>query len=210
MEGIEAKDLKASLPLLPKHAKLDKDGKLAGGFVEITKAINDVYIQGNISIEVYPFARSLRNVELGKADFHLPMIKRSNTKLASPYNYATECITKVAFVLYTRGDRPPLDFQDLNQYIIDTQRGHKHFFSFNIMENNAIDQGIQKLLKGRIDGYIMEQEAVDSYIRENKIKNIRRTLYREWDSCIVIPKDQRQQEIDRIITKALRELKKIG
>lgn len=210
LEYVEAKDLKASLSILPQHVEVDKDGNLSGGFVEITKAINDVYLQGNISINVYPFARSLMNIQSGKADFHLPMIKASNPKLISPYTYATECITKVAFVLYTRSDNSPLDLKNINRYVIDTQRGHKEFFPFNIMENGSIDQGIQKLLKGRIDGYIMEQDAVDNYIRENDINNIRRTLYREWDVCVVIPKGKRQYDINSIISNALRKLKKSG
>lgn len=184
---LEAKDLKASLSFLPKHLEVDDNGKLSGGFVEVVNAINDVYLHGNISVKVYPFARSLMNIESGHADFHLPMIKHANTEKRLPYVYASECITKVAFVLYSRADRAPLNMQRLDQYTIDTQRGHKLFFPFDIMENNSLEQGIQKLLKGRIDGYIMEQDAVDDYIRINNLSNIRRTLYREWNSCVVIP-----------------------
>lgn len=206
-----AKDLKASLAILPVHSEVDKNGKASGGFVEVVKAINDIYSQGNISIKLYPFARSLKNVETGKADFHLPLIKRQNIPLDTlPFAYATECMTQVSFVLYTRADSSPINKSKLSQYNVETLRGHQQFFLFNIMEASTLEQGIKKLLSGRTDGFIMEQEAVDNYIRQNEIKNIRRVLYGQWDSCIVIPKGPKQKEIDKIISTSLRELKKSG
>lgn len=208
---VRAQNLKASLAILPGHSELDKDGNLSGGFVELVNAIDDIYTRGNISIELYPFARSLMNVQTGIADFHLPIIKRPNFSLDTlPFAYASECINQVSFVLYTRADRPSLDQKNIKQYVIETLRGHQLFFPFKIIETNSIEQGIKKLLRERTDGYIMQQSAVDTYIRKHKIKNIRRTLYGEWDSCVVISKGPKQKKIDNIISTALRELKKNG
>lgn len=43
-------------------------------------------------------------------------------------------------------------------------------------------------LLGRSDGFIVEQDGGDKFIRDNKIKQIRRTLYAKWHSSILIPK----------------------
>ncbi len=203
-----AKDLKASLAILPIHSVIGSDGKPKGGFVEVAKAIGDAYMGGNISIKQYPFARSISNVISGQADFHIPLIKTSHVDLESlPFAYSTERITQVSFVLYTRADAPPLDKSKMKDKLIETQRGHKELFKIKISEVNNIEQGIKKVLGSRSDGFIMEQDAVDNYIRKNKIKNLRRTLFAVWDSNIVIPKGPRQKEIDQIISNALKKLK---
>jgi len=208
---LKSKDLKASIAILPGHSEAGIDGKLIGGFVEIAQAINGVYSAGNISIKLYPFARSLINVEDGKADFHIPLIKSPYVPLETlTFTYATECITQVSFVLYTRADTSPLEHATLEQHKVVTIRGHKQLFPFNISEVNNHQQGINMLNTGRIDGFLVEQDVTDKYIRKHKFNNIRRTLYSVLDSCIVIPKDLRQKEIDNIISIALRELKKSG
>ncbi|WP_408022082.1 type 2 periplasmic-binding domain-containing protein [Spartinivicinus ruber] len=56
----------------------------------------------------------------------------------------------------------------------------------------------------------MEQDAVDSYIRKSRMTNIRRELYYQWESSVVIPKGDKQKEIDSIISNALRKLKANG
>lgn len=43
-------------------------------FIEPVKMINEVYTEGSIRIRLYPFIRSIKNVEDGTADFHLPFI----------------------------------------------------------------------------------------------------------------------------------------
>jgi len=206
-----AEDLVASLALIPMHSQIGNSGQPEGGFVKVAKAIDDVYKNGEISIEQYPFSRSLDNVVSGKADFHIPLIKIPHVSEETlPFAYATERITQVTFVLYTRADSPPLDKNELSQHVIETVRGHKQLFLFEAAEVSSLDQGIKKLLHGRIDAFIMEQDAVDSYIREQKYKNIRRTFFASWDTCVVIPKGPKQQEIDQILSTALRRLKASG
>ncbi len=208
---LTAKDLKASLAIIPVQSERGSDGKAKGGFVEVAKAIGDVYEDGNILIEQYPFARSIANVIKGKADFHIPLIKTPHISLESlPFAYSTERITQVSFVLYTRADKAPLDISQFENKLIETQRGHKELFKIKVGEVDNIEQGIKKLVLGRNDGFIMEQDAVDDYIKRNKIKNIRRTLYAVWDSNIVIPKGPKQKEIDGIISNALKKLKASG
>ena len=210
-EELKSKDLKASIAILPGHSEVGIDGKPIGGFVEIAQAINDAYSAGNISIKLYPFARSLINVEDGKADFHITLIKSAYVPLETlTFAYATECITQVSFVLYTRADTSPLEHATLAQYEVVTIRGHKQLFSFKVSEVNDHQQGINMLTSGRVDGFLVEQDVTDKYIRKYRINNIRRTLYSVLDSCIVIPNDSRKIEIDNIISAALRKLKKSG
>jgi polar amino acid transport system substrate-binding protein len=75
---------------------------------------------------------------------------------------------------------------------------------------DSIKQGISKVLLGRSDGLLFEQDAADYFIRQNKIKNIRRTLYATWKSSIAIRKGPESQKIDRIISRSLRLLKQNG
>ena len=209
--AIQAKDLKASLALLPIHSEKGPDGKPRGGFVDIVKALDSLYPNGQISIKQQPFLRSIKMVEHGQADFHIPSIKPNHIDAKTlTFSYADECITKVPFVLYSRVDRPNLSRDSLDQYKIDTLRGHKDLIPFPVKETNTIELGMKKLLANRIDGFIMEQEAVDQYIISNKIKNIRRELFAEWDSCIIIPKGNRGEKINHILSDLMRQLRTSG
>ncbi len=211
--SVAARDLNASLAFIPSQSEKDPNGNFHGGFAELVKALDRSYTEGKISMDIHPFSRSLKMVELGEADFHIPLIRLPHIPGDSlPYAYASEPLTKVSFVLYTQADKPPLSAQDLNnkKNLIETVRGHKHFFQFDIIESDGIDQSIKRLNSGIIDGFIMEQEAVDRHIKALKLKNIRRTLYATWDSCVVIPKGPRGKEIDAIISTQLRKLKDTG
>ncbi len=204
-------DLVASLAQLPIHSQMGADGAPEGGFVEIVKAIDQVYDDGDISIRLFPFARSLFNVQSGAADFHIPLIRTPHVDVRElPFSYVSKRITEVIFVLYSRADRPPLAPSDLDGLAIETQNGHKGLFGFAIDEVHSIAAGMAKLLAGRSDGFIMEQEAVDDYIRRHQITNIRRALYAKWDSCIVIPKGPRQAQLDQTLSRALEKLEASG
>ncbi len=115
---------------------------MSGGFVQVAQAIDEAYLEGKISINLYPFARSLKNVQRNEADFHIPLIKHSNLAIESlPFIYASETITQVTFVLYSHAKQPPLNLDNLNQYTLGTQRGHKQFFPFGIQEINNLEMG---------------------------------------------------------------------
>jgi len=67
----QARDLKVSLPY-PLPGLVDSPDK--GIFVDLLKAMAEEYKGGKITWELFPFARSMENVEKGKADFHLPQL----------------------------------------------------------------------------------------------------------------------------------------
>jgi polar amino acid transport system substrate-binding protein len=154
-------------------------------------------------------------LKAGQADFLLPYIPPyippshlSDENL--PYTFASKPIVQVSFVLYTRGNGPVLNMEHLDTYRIETLRGAAEHFPFKIGEIDSFRQGLMKVISKRSDGFIVEQDAADKYIRAHRLKNIRRTLYSTWNSSIAIPKGERGREIDRIISTALRKLKKSG
>ena len=65
VRAAESRDLKASLPVIP-GTDVTRGNAV---FIDLVKMIDDVYTEGTIRIEIYPFTRSIKNVERGKADF---------------------------------------------------------------------------------------------------------------------------------------------
>jgi polar amino acid transport system substrate-binding protein len=219
--SVSARDLKASLAIIPNHAEIGPDGKPRGGFVDVVKAIDEVYTEGKISIELYPFPRSIANVITGNADFHIPLARFQNNELdknisiyenipAFLFDYADEKITDLVVIIYSNASKPPLELKNISKYDLAIISGNAIFYKMKLREIPTIESAIQMLLKGRIDGYIMEQDAVDDYIIKHKIKNIRRQLLSIKDSAIVIPKGEKGKEINRILNDCIRKLRKSG
>lgn len=206
-----ARDLVASVGIIPPHSVMGEDGRPQGGFVEVVRAIDKVYTDGSITIKLFPIARSTKYMIEGKADFQIPWIPNPHVpKDTLPFAFATEPIVKVSFVLYTCADKPMLPMDRLEEFHIETLRGAAPHFQFKIGEIDSFRQGILKVSTGRSDGFIVEQDATDKFIRTHKIKNIRRTFYATWNSSILIPKGPKGEEIDRIVSGALRQLKASG
>lgn len=206
-----AKDLIANVGIIPPHSEIGLGGKPGGGFVEIVKAIDSVYTEGNITIRLLPVGRSVDKLISGQADFFIPYFRNNQVRVDTlPFAYASEPILQASFVLSARADKPMLPMDGLEEYHIETLRGAALHFPFKISEIDSFRQGILRVVKGRSDGFIVEQEGADAFIREHRIGNIRRTLYATSDSCIMIPKGQRGKGIDRTVSGALRTLKARG
>lgn len=209
--GANARDLIANVGHLPPHAEMGPDGQPKGGFVEVVRAIDRVYTEGRIIIKVYPVARCVQKVVEGLADFFIPYIPNPEVPEASlPFSFVSEPVVDVSFVLYTQAGTPLLPLDRLYQYRIETLRGAAPHFPFKIFEIDSFEQGILKVIRGRSDGFIVEQDAADRFIRKSKIKNLRRTLYATWHSSILISKGPKGKEIDRILSNALHKLKTSG
>ncbi len=202
--------LVASVPLLPKHSELDYHGRQKGRFVELVKAMDRVYREGSIEVNVFPFKRSIANAISGRADFHLPLIRtpfKSEDEL--PYHYVSEPITQVAFVAYSLADKPVIsDLSSFDGLSTATLRGHSQHFPFPIKELGGVEIALKMLASGReFDAVILEQEAADGFIRKHQIKNVRRQLYRHFDSSIVIPKGSESEVMDKLLSSILKQLK---
>lgn len=213
---VNARDLIASMAQLPVLIE-DRD---TGPFVDLVKAIDDVYTGGKIRREVYPFKRSLRNVTEGRVDFHIPLIKNPLVPASVlPFRYSSVPTGSVAFVIYSNVENP-LTKQDISReakkkdsaflFNIDTLQGHAEFFDFPVREIYDFENALKRVSYKRIDAIIMPQEECDSIIKNKRMRNIHRELYYEFDSMIVIPKGENGDEIDRIITIALKKLQSAG
>jgi polar amino acid transport system substrate-binding protein len=209
-----AKDLEASLAYLPTLA----DSPDKGFFVDLVKAIDEVYVDGSIHIKVYPFVRSLNNIKQGKADFHVPMARDPFLdEDKHPYKYASEPMGEVSFVIYSHKGNP-ITKEDILRgtslanfpYKIETERGLEDLFNFPIITSSTIDQSMKKLVIRRIDCFIWAQEEADSILRELKIAIIHRAFYRIFDDVIVIPEGHKGDEVDKILSQAIRTLKSTG
>lgn len=206
----ESNKLAASLAFIPIHSEI-KEGKPVGGFVDVVHLLNDYFPEKNVEITQFPFARSISNIVHSRADFHLPLIKSPNVNVEElDFYYVDEPMCKVTFVLYTLGDRPEITPITASDYLIETQRGHKNMFPFQVGEVNDLEMALKKLLLGRIDGFIFEQEAVDSYLKRHKIKKIHRQFYASYDSAIIVPKTAEGLATSNLLSQALKALKRDG
>lgn len=153
-------------------------------------------------------------------DFHIPLIKNPLIPESSlPFRYSSLPTGPVAFVIYSHKDNP-ITKQDIEKaadksksdfhYKIDTLQGHTELFDFPAVENYDFESALKRVIIKRIDAAIMPQEECDSVIRKLKLKDIHRELYYEFDSMIVVSKDKHGDEIDKILTDALKKLKADG
>jgi len=56
----------------------------------------------------------------------------------------------------------------------------------------------------------MPQEECDAIIKQMKLNNIYRALYAQFDSMFIVGKNERGNEVDKIITNALNQLEASG
>ena len=202
-----ARSLTASLANIPVHSEMI-DGEAQGRFVDVIRLLDKAYTDGDIHFQIYPFARSIANVQNHQADFHLPLIRPVNKNAQNTeFYYVEEPICQVTFVLYSLKSNNALTSLNAHDFKIDTHRGHQNMFTFDSGEVSSVSMGIKKLLSGRIDGFIFEQEAVDRYIKENKITFLKRQLYATFDSAIIVPKSEKGKDTARKLSLLLRKLK---
>jgi len=203
--NVAANNLRASLAKMPVHALSAEEGIQ----VNLVKAISAVSGH-SISIDVYPFARSIDNVINNRADFHIPLIKNDIIPVdALPYAYSSETIFQVNFVLYTR-KTSKVNNKNLSNYKVETDRAHIDYFPFQVFPSNSIEQSLKRLNHGMIDAYIFADTATDPLLLQLGYKNIRRDLYKTFDVKIIISKSEHGKYIDNELSKAIKKLKSTG
>ena len=212
--AIRAQDLKASLAYLPKISESPDKGP----FVDLVKAISEIYTGGTIQISVSPMARSIDNVISGGADFHIPMIRNTVVPANSlPYKCSTEALGKVVFVIYSNKEKPiTLNMLKTAKdekpfpYRLETGRGLEAFFDFPVTPSNALDQSLKKVDAGRVDGFIWAQEEADYTVRTLALKSVHREFYFAFDDIIVLPKGPKGDQLDAMFTKLIKSLRESG
>tara|TARA_B110000211_G_scaffold165511_2_gene186807 strand:+ start:593 stop:1393 length:801 start_codon:yes stop_codon:yes gene_type:complete len=175
--------------------------------VEFVRFWGDV-TGANIEIERYPFKRSIKQAATGQVDFHFPLIidrdalNKSTTIRDLGFEYSTQRVMTINFILYTRLDTP-VDLNKLSEYRLATFIGHGNLFPFPIEEDHAIESSLMKLSSGRIDGYIFAESGGDPTLLELGLTGIKRQLYKVYDVHAVLPRGGRGQKADQFITEAV-------
>jgi polar amino acid transport system substrate-binding protein len=204
-------DLRASLGLMPRLV----DSAEQGAFVELVRALDAVY-PGRIEIRALPHSRSIHDVLRGAADFHLPALRDAQVPDAQlPYRLVDEKVGTLASVLYSNVKRPLTERQIAAAiaqggefpYLLEAvskDRGFPH------RRVDKIKAALLRLNLGRIDGFIHPQEEADALIVELKLKHIRRELYSLNDDVLLVSKDERGEQVNRLLSESIRELRASG
>jgi len=205
----QARDITVSLPLIPPLAETKDKGIL----VDLVKAMAEEYKDGKITLlGVFPFPRSLENVEKGKADFHMPYITPTNPKRI-PFTYSTDVIFKVMFILCTNKNNKEINPTNLSKYKIETDEGVKYILDApipNIMGSPSIESSLKKVDMGRIDGWVMAMPETDMALKKLGLKNIKRWEYKKFDVKALLPLGEKGKEIDKILVDLIKKLKANG
>jgi polar amino acid transport system substrate-binding protein len=211
----QSKDLIATLAQVP--GLIEPPGK--GPFVDILKMIDDIYTDGNITFGIYPFARSIKNLLEGRADFHLPNFRNPyipESKL--PFRFVSEKIGVVSFVIYSNKDKIITRQMILDAvakggkfpYTIEIGAGSEPGYPFPGLPTNDLAQSLQKVQNKRVDAFIWAQEEGDQVVKELKLNAIRRSLWQDQDAVITIAKGPKADYLDKVLSECLRKLKASG
>jgi polar amino acid transport system substrate-binding protein len=205
----QARDLTVSLPFIPPLAETKDKGIL----VDLVKAMAEEYKDGKLTlIGVFPFPRSLENVEKGKADFHMPYITPTNPQRI-PFTYSTDVIFKVVFILCTNKNNKDINPTNLSKYKIETDEGVKYILDApipNIGGSPSIESSLQKVDMGRIDGFVMAMPETDMALKKLGLKNIKRWEYKKFDVKALLPLGEKGKEVDKILVDLIKKLKANG
>jgi polar amino acid transport system substrate-binding protein len=200
-----AQDYNTSLAKMPGYAESTEKGIL----VDLVKAIESESGE-KINLVVEPFARSINNVISGKADFHMPLIAVPDIDMATlDYDYSTETIFHVNFVLYTKkGSNITID--KLQNSKVETDIAHLPYFNFPIKGSSNLELSLKKVNAGRIDAFIFADFASDPIIKGKNFTNIKRDLFKIYDVKIVLPKNGTGGKTDKFLSETIAKLRANG
>jgi polar amino acid transport system substrate-binding protein len=200
-----AMDYNASLAKMPGYAESTEKGIL----VDLVKAISSES-GGNMNLVIEPFARSINNVVSGKADFHMPLIAIPDVDTATlGYDYSTETIFHVNFVLYTKkGSGITID--KLKDSKVETDMAHLPYFNFPVTGSSNLELSLKKVNAGRIDAFIFADFASDPLVKKNNFTNIKRDLFKVYDVKIVLPQGGKGGKTDTFLSETIAKLRTNG
>jgi polar amino acid transport system substrate-binding protein len=211
------KDLTCSIAIIPGLS--DPPGK--GAFVDLAKAMAEVYTEGKINIELHPWGRSIDNVVKGKADFHIPNMRVPGVDESKiPFRFAKKQFGELVQVIYSN-DQKVVTKKALDDaaakwkadgthfpYVIEVTGGDQ--YPFPTVATNDYNASFKKLALGRIDAILGAQEDCDKPLREMRLKDIHRAEWNEFQDVLVVAKGPRGEEVDRIVSDLLAKLEKSG
>ncbi len=164
----------------------------------------------NVTVETYPFKRSMFLLQRGLLDAHFPFVyspKLKNSKL--PYVFSTVSFAKVNFVLYTHKN-VTVDINDLTKLTILTALAHVDLFDFDVVAVHDLKGAINMVNSGRVDGLIFADVVIDPFIKSQHLSNITRTFFHRFEVKALISKGRRGKDIDAIISAGVSVMKESG
>jgi len=199
------KTWKASLAQMPVYA----ESKDKGVLVDFIKALEKVS-GDKIEYQVVPFPRSMNDVQEKIVDFHLPLIQMPGSDTGTDkFDYSSESIFHVNFTLYSNKSLD-ITSQSAGKFKVETEASHTHYFNFPIAPSSNIENSLKKVDAGRLDAFIFADAAADQFIKQNKLTNIKRQLYKRFDVKIILPKGGRGGPTDKFLSENIAKLIKSG
>jgi len=202
-----ARDIKVSCPLIPPLV----ESKDKGLIISLLKAMDEEYTEGNLLIEVYPFARSVENVKTGDADIQIPIaVNPIVDKSTLPFSYSDEIVFNNLFGLYTNKNNSEINKDNLDKYKVETDLTFEKFFKFKVEGSAKIEQSLKKLDINRIDAFIMGMPAADAELKKLQLKNVRRQLYSPIEMKFIVQKNESGKALNARFSEILKKLKSNG
>ena len=204
---VEARNLKATLSRIPLLSESSEKGLL----VDLLKAMDEIYTEGNISIEVYPSARAIDNLVKRDYDLLMPMLRSQHVNEAElPFAYSEMPVFTAMFVLYTNKNNKEITPENAGNFVIETEAPLVNYYGFKARVSSGPELSLSKVDMGRIDGYIMAMTETDGVLKPLNLKNIKRTYFGTFDAPIVLKKGPEGKEVEKILTDLLNRLKENG
>lgn len=161
-------------------------------------------------IVIYPFARSFKYLNEGQIDVHIPFIyipQENENEFA--YTYSKDALWTTNFIICTYKDKV-FNINDDKKLNLYSDYVHYKLFDFRVLPISNIENAIKMVDKNRIDGVIFSSNVVDEVIRKYNLKNIRRTLFYEYDVKFIIAKGERAPYVSKVINLGVKKLKALG
>lgn len=214
---LEARDLKVSMAYMPSISET----KAAGVFANYIKSIDSYYDEGAMTVEIFPFARSMNNLLHGDYDMHIPLIINPLSDTTTlPYRYMSHKGWDIPFIIYSHKDkmitREQIDVAKSQKpfpLTIATDRAHVDFFDFPTLPVSHIEGGLKQVATKRVDAYIFALPPSD-YVLKTFPTTFRSklctSLYENFEATIVLKKGKKGSDIDAILNTSLKMMEKNG
>lgn len=210
-------DLNAHGMLLPGLV----DSAKQGGFIELIRAIDAIYTQGQIQVEVFPVGRVYQNIKSGLCDFAFPTLRMSPALLArAGHTVSTRSFGQVAFVLYSHRAKG-LTREKLESAALRSARESTpfpyHVIAAPVMEVpyptssfTNFESALQMVNAGHADAFLWAQEEVDLVLQRLDLPQVQRSLYGMYEDVFLLPLGERGRQVDVILSRCLDQLSAEG
>jgi polar amino acid transport system substrate-binding protein len=214
---VTSPDLSAHGMLLPGLV----DSAKQGGFIELIRAIDAIYTQGQIQVEVFPVGRVYQNIKSGLCDFAFPTLRMSPALLArAGHTVSTRSFGQVAFVLYshrTKGltreklesaaqrsarESTPFPYHVIAAPVMEVPYPTSSFTNF--------ESALQMVNAGHADAFLWAQEEVDLVLQRLDLPQVQRSLYGMYEDVFLLPLGERGRQVDDILSRCLDQLSAEG